>query len=154
MKKVIIDGLTGWFGAGNLPGPKGTWGSLAALPFAWLILNLWGNIALLGASFVCFIVGVFVVTQYVRRTQTKDPSFAVIDEVAGQWLTLSVLMTPNILGFVIGFGLFRFFDILKPPPCKALEKLPEGLGVMADDMAAGIYAGICLYMIKLFSSII
>lgn len=146
----IVDILTCWFGAGALPGPRGTWGSLAALPCAALIHIFMGKDALLVASFVCFFIGIIVVDAYVKRTQTKDPSFAVIDEVAGQWLTLVVLDKVSLMGYLIGFFLFRFFDILKPPPCRQLEALPGGLGVMIDDMAAGAYAAVCLYFIQLY----
>ncbi len=146
----IADILTSWFGAGSLPGPKGTWGSLFALPFAWIIFAYLGQGALFSASIICFIIGVIVVDNYVRRTNTKDPSFAVIDEVAGQWLTLVALNNLTIMGFCIGFFLFRLFDILKPPPCRQLENLPEGLGVMLDDMAAGIYAALCLYCLQFY----
>jgi len=147
----IVNCLTCWFGAGALPGPRGTWGSLAALPFAALIDYFFAKDGLFIATIICFFVGVIVVDLYVKRTQTKDPSFAVIDEVAGQWLTLVVLDSITISGYIIGFMLFRFFDILKPPPCKKLEALPNGLGVMADDMAAGTYAAICLYLIQLYA---
>lgn len=158
MKKNLqihtINLLTSWFGAGSLKGPKGTWGSLAALPFAWIILTFLGSYGLFCASILCFFLGIFVVTSYVRRTKTKDPSFAVIDEVAGQWLTLVFLNQLSIIGFALGFILFRFFDITKPPPCRYLERLPDGVGVMADDMMAGLYAGTCLYGIQIFYPII
>ena len=150
LSSKIVDTLTCWFGAGSLKGPRGTWGSLAALPFAWLIQYFFARDGLFIASIICFFVGVVVVDSYVRRTKTKDPSFAVIDEVAGQWLTLVVLNQFSFIGFTIGFFLFRFFDILKPPPCRKLEDLPDGLGVMADDMAAGAYAAVCLYIIQLY----
>lgn len=150
MTPKIADTLTCWFGAGRLKGPKGTWGSLAALPFAWAIMYLFGNSGLFVASIICFFVGIVAVDSYVKRTHTKDPSFAVIDEVAGQWLSLVVLNHLSIVGFVIGFFLFRFFDILKPPPCRKLEDLPDGLGVMADDMAAGVYTAMCLYFLQLY----
>jgi phosphatidylglycerophosphatase A len=146
----LINILTCWFGAGALPGPKGTWGSLAALPFAWLIYYFFQNEGLFVASIICFFIGIIVVDFYVKRTKTKDPSFAVIDEVAGQWISLVVLNQATLVGFLIGFLFFRFFDILKPTPCRMLEKLPNGLGVMADDMVAGIYAAICLYVIQLY----
>jgi phosphatidylglycerophosphatase A len=146
----IADMLTSWFGVGSLLGPRGTWGSLAALPFAWIIVSFFGNSGLFVASIVCFFVGIVAVDSYVKRTQTKDPSFAVIDEVAGQWLSLVVLHHLSLVGFCFGFFLFRFFDILKPPPCRKLEDLPDGLGVMADDMAAGVYTAVCLYSLQLY----
>lgn len=150
IKNKAVNILTCWFGAGALPGPRGTWGSLAALPFAYGLYSVGGERALVIAAIVCFFVGVIVVDLYVKRTGTKDPSFAVIDEVAGQWLTLAVT-NGTLMSFVIGFFLFRFFDILKPPPARNLESLPGGLGVMADDMAAGAYAAGILYFLQKYA---
>jgi phosphatidylglycerophosphatase A len=79
----------------------------------------------------------------IRTTGTKDPQFVVIDEVAGQWITLiAAPITWKCL--LAGFILFRAFDIVKPPPIRALERLPEGIGVVVDDVGAGIYAWVVL----------
>ena len=79
-------------------------------------------------------------------TGKKDPGLIVADEVAGQAITMLViaLLAPdNICNTtVLGFALFRLFDILKPWPCKRLEKLPAGAGILADDLMAGVYGGI------------
>jgi phosphatidylglycerophosphatase A len=93
--------IASWFGSGFLPGAPGTWGSLAALPLAWVI---------------------------------------VIDEVAGQWLTLFALPL-DIFAYAIGFALFRLFDIWKPWPIRAVERrCGGGFGIMIDDVLAAIYA--------------
>jgi len=85
----------------------------------------------------------------------KDPSQAVVDEVMGQLITFCFVPFGVSWPFVlIGFLLFRTFDILKPFPCRAMESLPGGLGIWADDMVAGVYAGVCLsllYALNLFS---
>ena len=113
MKDKIVDILTCWFGAGALPGPRGTWGSLAALPFAYAIMYYGGMEALFIASILVFFVGVVVCDLYVKRTQTKDPSFAVIDEVAGQWLGLVTVAHMSISMFIIGFFYFAFLILPK-----------------------------------------
>ncbi len=131
-----------WFGSGLLPKIPGTWGSAAALPFAALIVWLGGQWALLAASLIAFAVGIWAADVYGRHAGVKDPGAIVIDEVAGQWLTL-VLLPMNPLAYLIGFFYFRLFDILKPWPANWADRdVPGGLGVMLDDMIAGVYAAI------------
>ena len=146
-KDKIVNMLTGCFGIGNWGGPTGTWASLAALPFAYFILYFFGMETLFIASIIVFFIGLIVCDMYVKRTGEKDPSFAVIDEVVGQWFTLVVAGT-SLVAFLIGFLLFRFFDITKIQPAKKLEALEGGLGIMADDVAAGAYAALCLYGLR------
>lgn len=137
--------LATWFGAGLLPWAPGTWGSLAALPFAWAIERFAGQWGLLCAAAAAFAVGCWAAARYERRVGRRDPQAIVIDEVAGQWLTLAAV--PASLGsYVAGLALFRAADILKPWPARLAERrLPGGLGVMADDIAAAVYAGIVLW---------
>ena len=131
-----------FFGVGRLkPGP-GTWGSLATvalwtilahfLPSSWLIpVNI--CLALLAVA-----VGIPAATQVARASGLKDPQFVVIDETAGQLITL--IGAPLAWkSFLAGFILFRAFDIVKPPPVRQLERLPEGTGIVVDDVAAGLY---------------
>ena len=142
--------LATWFGAGLLPKAPGTWGSLAALPFAWAIAAAGGPIALLVAAAVALAVGIWASEVLERAAQTKDPGHVVIDEVAGQWLTL-VPVAPDPLLYAIGFVLFRVADIYKPWPASWCDRnLAGGLGVMLDDIAAGAYAAIALYLIAEF----
>ena len=99
------------------------------------------NIALFG-------VGVWASNRTCEITGLKDPRLVVIDEVSGQLISLTplaLLPSLSIVGVVIGFLLFRVFDIFKPYPIRRLEKLPGGLGVMADDTLAGIYASVLLW---------
>jgi phosphatidylglycerophosphatase A len=131
-----------FFGAGRLkPGP-GTWGSLATvalwailshfLPSSWLIPV---NIAL---ALLAVAVGIPAATKVARASGLKDPQFVVIDETAGQLITL--IGAPLAWkSFLAGFILFRAFDIVKPPPVRQLERLPEGTGIVVDDVAAGLY---------------
>ncbi len=139
--------LATWFGAGLLPKAPGTWGSLAALPFAWAIAAAGGPVALLVAAAVALAAGIWAAGILERAAQAKDPGHVVIDEVAGQWLTL-VPVAPDPLLYAIGFVLFRIADIFKPWPANWCDrKLAGGLGVMLDDIVAGAYAAVALYFI-------
>ncbi|MBE1236733.1 phosphatidylglycerophosphatase A [Phaeovibrio sulfidiphilus] len=136
--------LTTWFGAGASPVAPGTAGSLAALPCAALVVWLAGPVGLLIAAVVVTVVGIFAASAHVRHTGEDDPGRIVIDEVAGQWITL--LAAPlNPVAYLTGFVLFRFFDILKPWPVRAIDRaLKGGAGIMLDDVAAGLYALGCM----------
>jgi phosphatidylglycerophosphatase A len=132
-----------FFGAGRLrPGP-GTWGSLAAV-LIWLgashfIASTWQTLTLAVLAAVATAIGIPAATATAKASGVKDPQFVVIDEVAGQWITL--LFAPvSWKTMLAGFILFRGFDIVKPPPVRQLEKLPWGTGIVLDDVAAGFYA--------------
>ena len=142
-----------FFGAGRLrPGP-GTWGSLAAMLLWWLLashvpasLHVPVILALIVASTA---IGIPAATLEARGCGEKDPSHVVIDEVAGQLVTLiacPILWKPLLAGFI----LFRAFDIVKPPPIRRLEKLPEGTGIVVDDLGAGVYGLIVLQLLLHF----
>ena len=127
----------------------GTWGSLAALPVAWVIHHQTGSLGLAAAALAIAAVGVWCSSVYIRQSGDEDPGPVVIDEVAGQWLTL-VVAPPDILYYAIGFALFRLFDIVKPWPVSwADRKVKGGLGVMLDDILAAVYAGAVLYGIRI-----
>ena len=134
-----------FFGAGRLkPGP-GTWGSVGALllwaAFAWLAHPAPRVLlaALLGGIALSLIFGVPAATIAARESGKHDPGFVVIDEVAGQWITL-LFSPPDWQHALIALALFRLFDITKPFPVRRLERLPEGWGIVFDDVAAGLYA--------------
>jgi len=142
-----------FFGIGRMrPGP-GTWGSAATV-------LLWAMIAYLSPSslrtpiaivlvLVTILLGIPAATQTARATGSKDPQFVVIDEVAGQLITL-IAIPLSWKAFLAGFVLFRVFDILKPPPVRQLERLPEGSGIVMDDVAAGIYAFLMIHILLHF----
>jgi phosphatidylglycerophosphatase A len=88
---------------------------------------------------VAILVGIPAATQMARATGLKDTQFVVIDEVAGQLITL-IAVPVSWKSLLLGFILFRGFDIVKPPPVRQLEHLPEGIGIVLDDVAAGLYA--------------
>jgi phosphatidylglycerophosphatase A len=142
-----------FFGIGNLrPGP-GTWGSLAAA-LIWYgasrVITADLQPAVLAAMIIIAIaVGIPAATAISRASGTKDPQNVVIDEVAGQWITLLVAPV-SCKTVLVGFILFRGFDILKPPPVRQLERLPEGIGIVVDDVAAGVYALIVMQLLLHF----
>jgi phosphatidylglycerophosphatase A len=99
--------------------------------------------------FLAIALGIPAATQVCRSLGIKDPQVVVIDEVAGQWITL--LFAPvTWKSAAVGFILFRGFDIVKPPPIRQLERLPEGTGIVADDLAAGVFALAILQLVLHF----
>lgn len=155
-----------FFGVGMLkPGP-GTWGSVAATvlwiavalsPFSrfhltytdshetrvvGLILPLLTLIAAILAT-----AGIPAATRVAQESGREDPGFVVIDEVAGQWLTL-VVCRPDWPHALVALALFRLFDITKPWPIRKLEALPGGWGIMLDDLAAGLFGLVALLVIQ------
>jgi phosphatidylglycerophosphatase A len=150
LKKRTYLILTTWFGVGFSPWAPGTFGSLASLPFAFLIMETSGLFGIAIAAAVIFVIGTYAVDNYVLQKGKKDPGEAVIDEVAGQFLPL--LVAPySIEGWIFAFILFRVFDIWKPWPCNWVDqKLSGGLGVMLDDVAAGTYAGLVIIALRQF----
>ena len=132
--------LCSWFGAGWLPKAPGTWGSAAALPLIALLAWIGGPILLGIGMVVIFGVGTWAAEQVVREDGIEDPQWVVIDEVVGQGIAL-LLTPPNWIAYAAGFALFRLFDIKKPWPVSwADEEIGGGLGVMLDDVLAGLYA--------------
>lgn len=142
-----------FFGVGRLrPGP-GTWGSAAAL-LLWAALAHELNPALrtpvvIVLAILITLIGIPAATQVARSSGSKDPQFVVIDEVAGQLIAL-IAVPLGWKTFLAGFILFRAFDIVKPPPVRQLEKLPEGTGIVLDDVAAGIYAFVGMQLLLHF----
>ncbi len=138
-----------WFGVGLLPAAPGTWGSLAAIPFAHAIVMIGGVAGLVGFALAVTLIGVHAAGETARLRGIGDPPEVVVDEVAGQSIALLpvyALVPPGAtlvrLGAVIGaFALFRALDVWKPGPIGALERLPGGWGVMMDDILAGAVAG-------------
>ncbi|HEY3929044.1 MAG TPA: phosphatidylglycerophosphatase A [Candidatus Koribacter sp.] len=142
-----------FFGAGlGKPGP-GTWGS-AATVLLWALIAHFTPVAyqlylILGLTALSIVVGIPAATLEARGCGRKDPSHVVIDEVAGQLVTL-IAAPVRWAPLLIGLLLFRAFDITKPFPIRKLEQLPEGTGIVVDDLGAGIYAWIVLQAILYF----
>jgi phosphatidylglycerophosphatase A len=137
------------FGIGRLkPGP-GTWGSAAGLVLAYPITGVAGSVGLLAGFLAVTAAGIWASDRYAAQAGASDPSEVVIDEVAGLWLTL--FFAPfTILDWVIAFGLFRLFDIWKPWPISwADRRIKGGLGIMLDDLLAGLCAALAHFVLRL-----
>jgi phosphatidylglycerophosphatase A len=136
--------LTATFlGIGRLhPGP-GTWASVATVlvwaAIAYILPPTLRPPVAIALTALVILIGIPAATQVARATGGKDPQFVVIDEVAGQLIAL-IAVPLAWKSFLAGLILFRAFDIVKPPPVRQLEKLPEGTGIVLDDVAAGIFA--------------
>jgi phosphatidylglycerophosphatase A len=130
-----------WFGAGFSYHAPGTVGTLSALPLAVAISWIAGGRMLAVAAIIPFVLGMYYAARYLKsEPDAADPQWIVIDEVVGIWITLAAVPL-NLIWYAIGFGLFRLFDITKPWPVSwADRKVPGALGIMLDDVIAGLYA--------------
>jgi phosphatidylglycerophosphatase A len=136
-----------WFGVGLMPIASGTWGSLAALPFGALFAYLFGNLFVLVFAGLVTLAGVWAGNAISARSDVRDPGFIVIDEVAGMLLALAFAPF-TWWGYALAFVLFRIADIVKPFPADWCDReVHGGLGVMLDDLVAGLYAGTATFMI-------
>jgi phosphatidylglycerophosphatase A len=135
--------IASFFYVGFIPLVPGTFGSLAA--FAIYFPLRYSNDWRIYGACVIFVVAIGIWASHRAQQDSKiiDPSFVVIDEVAGQLITL-FLIPFSWYAVVSGFLLFRILDILKPPPARKAEDLPGGWGIMMDDVIAGIYGNITL----------
>jgi phosphatidylglycerophosphatase A len=134
------------FGLGYAPRAPGTVGSLAGLPLVWGIQHLSFPLAEPVAAVLLFLVGIPICSAGARLLGAKDPGAVVFDEIAA-FPVLFLGISLNLATGAVGFVLFRMFDVLKPWPASRLERLPGGLGIMADDCAAAIYAAAGLWLI-------
>lgn len=137
--------LATFFGTGYLkPGP-GTYGSIAAavlwLVAGWFVHHNTQTLTIVTAVGLLLVIalGIPAATRVSRESGREDPGFVVIDEVAGQWVAL-LFLPPLWTNALLALLFFRFFDVVKPPPIRRLEALPEGTGIMLDDLLAGVFA--------------
>ncbi len=139
-------------GVGYIRPAPGTWGSLVALPYAWLVHVIGGFPLLLIGVAVAFFKGWWATAQMTKGTEDHDPSEIVVDELVGQWIALLPLsyaawsMQISILamwpGWIAAFVLFRLFDIWKPWIVGWADRRGDALGVMLDDVFAGVFAAL------------
>lgn len=131
-----------WFGAGLLPKAPGTFGTLAALPMAYLVCVAGG---MAGGLIILLFMGISVWAggRAERLLDRRDPPEVVVDEVAGFMVSL-FLLPPTWFFLVGGFVIFRIMDIAKPFPIRRIERVPGGAGILLDDVAAGIYTNALL----------
>lgn len=140
-----------WFCSGLIPFAPGTWGSLAALPFAAALYSIGPFYSCLFMVFI-LLVSIPVSGRASKLMKEEDPSAIVIDEAAGIFVTL-FLIPVSWATIVTGFILFRIFDIIKPFPAGLIDKkIKGGTGIVLDDVMAGVYANVCLRVILIFTN--
>ena len=147
--------ISTFFFVGLLPKAPGTWGSLAALPLAYLLHYIGGFPLFFAATVLVFFLGWWATSKETVGQENHDPGEIVIDEVVGQWITLfpvSLALTCSVIGeicvpfglVVAAFVLFRLYDIRKPSLVGTADRMNTALGVMLDDVAAGLMAAAAL----------
>ena len=145
--------ISTWFGCGLSPFAPGTVGSAAALAIGALLHLYAGftgwHFAVLGL--VTLVPGIWAADVSSKAVKRKDPGFVVVDEVIGQWIAMAGAHPLNWKSCLAAFFLFRLFDIWKPCPARQLEALPGGVGINADDVMAGIYAALVLFLAGWFN---
>ena len=142
-----------WFGCGYFPLGPGTVGSLAAVAIAYALVQAagWRPLHFAALALLALPIGIWSAAVTARQTKAKDPGIVVVDEVLGQWITLAGATSLNWKSWLAAFCLFRLFDIWKPPPVRRLESLPSGAGIVADDVMAGIYGALVLFVTGCFN---
>jgi phosphatidylglycerophosphatase A len=150
---VIATWIATWFGCGFAPLAPGTAGSLGALLPAMLLVRYagWRPIHFAALAVVLLGPAIWAAGRVARARGAKDPSLVVIDEVLGLWITLAGATILNATSWIAAFVVFRLLDICKPPPLRRLEALPGGVGIVADDIMAGIYGALVLFAAGCFN---
>lgn len=145
--------LATWFGCGYTPVAPGTVGSIAAwiIALAAGIALDWGRAHLIAAILLTAGPAIWAAGRAAVRAGDHDPQHVVIDEVLGMWLTLCGATVFNWRSSLLALALFRVFDIWKPFPVRQLESLPGGVGIVADDVAAGVWAALVLCLAGWFN---
>ena len=141
--------LATWFGCGLSPAAPGTAGSLAAIVIAIALHRVFGSAQLtfLLLAVALLFPGIWAAGVTARREGIEDPGLVVVDEVIGQWVTLAAAPAFNWKTWLIAFALFRIFDVWKPPPARQFERLPGGWGIVADDVMAGLYGALAIFIL-------
>ena len=151
MKLRLSRMIASLFYVGFIPGMPGTYASIITALMFYSIYAATGSIRPefhLGSVCLITLIGVLASAEIERSTGVEDPSYIVIDEVAGQLVTFLFLPLTG-WNFFLGILAFRTFDIWKPYPIRKLERLGNGVGVMADDILAGIYGNIALQILNI-----
>ncbi len=145
MKRWLVQALATFFYLGYSPFAPGTVGTLGAIALFYLLSHFSSLV------YILFFLGFMILSIWASGEaegifEKTDPGQVVVDEVCGYLVTM-LLIPPSLRNIVLGFFLFRFFDIIKPPPARRVEHLPGGFGIVIDDVIAGIYSNIALQVI-------
>ena len=145
----LATAIATWFGCGFAPFAPGTFGSLGALLPAILLARAgWRPLHFVALAVVMLPAAVWSAGRMARGLGKTDPHEVVVDEVVGQWIALGGAAWLHQIRWpvwLLAFALFRAMDIWKPAPVRQLERLPEGYGIVADDVMAGVYAALVLW---------
>lgn len=146
--KALAFGIATVAGSGYFPWGPGTLGSLAGIGIIAALHTFAhaGRLTIAALTVVALAPAVWSAGVVERTVNKRDPGIVVIDEVLGQWVTLLGASALSWKGFLAAFVLFRLFDIWKPWPVRNFERLPGGAGIVADDLAAGAYGALILYI--------
>jgi phosphatidylglycerophosphatase A len=137
-----------WFGCGYAPKAPGTAGSLAGLLIAIALHHFgYGRGALLPLTVLLLAPAIWSAGVVARETNAADPHIVVVDEVIGQWITLAGAAAFNWKTYLAAFAVFRLLDVWKPAPARQLEGLPGGWGIVADDVMAGLYGALAIFVL-------
>ncbi|MBZ5580880.1 MAG: phosphatidylglycerophosphatase A [Acidobacteriia bacterium] len=152
MRLKLANLISTFFGCGYSRFAPGTAGSAAALAIGialqkYAAMPSWGFLLLAGAA---LLPAIWAAGATARSLKLKDPGCVVVDEVLGQWVALSGAPVQNWKTYLAAFLLFRLFDIWKPAPVRQLEALPGGIGINADDLMAGAYAAVVLFLARMW----
>jgi phosphatidylglycerophosphatase A len=145
--RAVAYALGTFFGCGYSPVGPGTAGSLAAILIAVAVHN---RATLILLTVILLAPGIWAAGKVAIYESRKDPQIVVIDEVVGQWITLAGASTLNWKSFLAALLFFRLFDIWKPWPVRQLEGLSGGIGIVADDVMAGVYGALAIFVLDRF----
>lgn len=150
-RNALSTHIATWFHVGLIRPAPGTWGSMAAVPIGLVLALLGGTYLVFAGAVIVFIAGLWASHRMIQHitdeSETDDQPSIVVDEVAGQLLALTTAGVSPFL-FVLGFGFFRLFDIIKPWPISWVERrTPGAWGVMLDDILAGLFAAVSVWIV-------
>ena len=148
INKFIVNFCT-LFNLGFIKFMPGTFGSLVSLPIGYIIIKLFGFWIFILITTLLLAISYYAISKYLIAKKSKDPKEIIIDEFIGQFIAL--IFIPNtILGLLVSFLLFRFFDITKLYPVNKAEKIPGAIGVLADDVVAGLMTACIIIIFNIF----
>ena len=148
LNKFIVNFCT-LFNLGFIKFMPGTFGSLVSLPIGYIILKLFGFWIFILIITLLLAISYYAISKYLIAKKSKDPKEIIIDEFIGQFIAL-IFIPDTILGLLVSFLLFRFFDITKLYPVNKAEKIPGAIGVLADDVVAGLMTACIIIIFNIF----
>ena len=148
LNKFIVNFCT-LFNLGFIKFMPGTFGSLVSLPIGYIILKLFGFWIFILIITLLLAISYYAISKYLIAKKSKDPKEIIIDEFIGQFIAL-IFIPDTILGLLVSFLLFRFFDITKLYPINKAEKIPGAIGVLADDVVAGLMTACIIIIFNIF----